>query len=56
LKTATLLCGGFAAAIERAGPGDVVYCDPPYAGRPGDWSSFTRTRQQTSDLNGNSTY
>lgn len=30
LKRATVLAGDFAAAIEMARTGDVVYCDPPY--------------------------
>lgn len=31
LKTCTFLSGGYKAAIEEAGYGDVCYCDPPYA-------------------------
>jgi DNA adenine methylase len=31
LKTATVLSGGFAATMELATAGDVVYCDPPYS-------------------------
>jgi DNA adenine methylase len=30
LANAVLMNGGFAGALEEAGPGDVVYCDPPY--------------------------
>lgn len=30
LSRCTVLGGGFNAAIDMAGPGDVVYCDPPY--------------------------
>jgi DNA adenine methylase len=30
LQRCTVLGGGFRAAMELAGPGDVVYCDPPY--------------------------
>ncbi|SCK18443.1 DNA adenine methylase [Variovorax sp. HW608] len=30
LKRAVVLGGDFAAAIEMARPGDVIYCDPPY--------------------------
>lgn len=30
LQGVELLVGGFAAILERAGPGDHVYCDPPY--------------------------
>jgi len=31
LKAATVLSGGFAATMELATVGDVVYCDPPYS-------------------------
>lgn len=30
LERCTILNGGFRGAIELAGEGDVVYCDPPY--------------------------
>src|SRR5690606_5209354 len=30
LQRCIILNGGFCAAIEIAGEGDVVYCDPPY--------------------------
>ncbi len=30
LQRCMLLSGGFRAAVEMAGEGDVVYCDPPY--------------------------
>lgn len=30
LSLCTVLGGGFGAAIDLAGPNDVVYCDPPY--------------------------
>lgn len=30
LKDAVVLSGDFAPVMEMAGPGDVVYCDPPY--------------------------
>ncbi|MBK9033240.1 MAG: DNA adenine methylase [Myxococcales bacterium] len=30
LKRATLLCGDYQAAVADAGPGDLVYFDPPY--------------------------
>lgn len=30
LQRCTLLNGGFAVALDLAGPGDTVYCDPPY--------------------------
>lgn len=32
LTQAQLQCADFAAVIEQAGPGDVVYCDPVYVG------------------------
>lgn len=35
------MCGDFEAAIELAGAGDVVYCDPPYEPLPGT-DGFTR--------------
>ena len=31
LASCLILNGGFAAALEGAGTGDVVYCDPPYS-------------------------
>jgi len=31
LKTCVVLNGGFMGAIEQAGCGDVLYCDPPYS-------------------------
>lgn len=31
LERCTVLSGGYAAAMELAGRGDVLYCDPPYA-------------------------
>ena len=31
VQHAQLTCGDFADAIEHAGEGDVVYCDPPYS-------------------------
>lgn len=40
LKTATILSGGFAATMELATAGDVVYCDPPYCDLEGQ-TSFT---------------
>lgn len=30
LKRTTILSGGFEFAVEQAGVGDVLYCDPPY--------------------------
>jgi len=30
LQSTTVLGGGFSFALEKAGVGDVVYCDPPY--------------------------
>jgi DNA adenine methylase len=30
LQEVTLLCSDFESVIDRAGPGDFVYCDPPY--------------------------
>ena len=30
LECARLMVGGFGACMQEAGPGDVVYCDPPY--------------------------
>lgn len=30
LERTTILCGGFGFALDLAGLGDVVYCDPPY--------------------------
>jgi DNA adenine methylase len=41
LETAALLSGSFAAAMEHAGPGDVVYCDPPYLDQANGRKSFT---------------
>lgn len=40
LDRCLVLSGGFAAAMELAGLGDVVYCDPPYLDS-GKGSSFT---------------
>jgi DNA adenine methylase len=31
LRGAELRCGDFEAVIDQAGPGDFVYCDPPYS-------------------------
>lgn len=31
LQTCTVLQGDFAAAVQQAGEGDVLYCDPPYS-------------------------
>ncbi len=43
LSHATLHAGGFQFAIEQAGQGDVVYCDPPYSNV--DQRSFTSYTQ-----------
>ena len=40
LSRCTVHGGGFETAIELAGPGDVVYCDPPYLDSA-DGKSFT---------------
>lgn len=32
LQRCTILSGGYGAALDLAGVGDVVYCDPPYLG------------------------
>lgn len=40
LDRCLVLNGGFAAAMEHAGVGDVVYCDPPYLDSA-DGTSFT---------------
>jgi len=40
LKAANVLSGGFAATMELATAGDVVYCDPPYSD-PETQTSFT---------------
>jgi DNA adenine methylase len=44
LFRATLLNGGFAGALEEAGPGDVVYCDPPYLPAEGAQSFVDYTK------------
>jgi DNA adenine methylase len=36
-------CGGYGHIIELAGPGDVVYCDPPYLSDKDEDSSFAYT-------------
>lgn len=38
--------GGYLGAIEDAGKGDVVYCDPPYLGKDGNRSSFLYTKNE----------
>ena len=40
LQTAELHCGDFESVMSQALPGDLVYCDPPYAA-PADKASFT---------------
>lgn len=40
-KRATLVCADFENALHEAQPGDVVYCDPPYAPL-NDAESFTQ--------------
>ncbi len=44
LKTCTFLNGGYKAAIEEAGYGDVCYCDPPYAAssKGASFSAYTQ--------------
>lgn len=43
LQNCTLMIGGFQAAMAVAGPGDVVYCDPPYSASTSgnSFSSYT---------------
>lgn len=40
LRHAELVCGDFEVALRHTQPGDVIYCDPPYADRV-DQASFT---------------
>lgn len=40
LKSATILHGDFRAPMAMAAPGDVVYCDPPYADTTSGTPSF----------------
>lgn len=40
LQTAELHCGDFESVMSQALPGDLVYCDPPYAAQA-DKASFT---------------
>ena len=49
LQRCTILNGGFATALEMAGVGDVVYCDPPYLSSTGG-QSFTNYTSSGFDL------
>jgi len=44
LAHVTLLNGDFASALEESGPGDVVYCDPPYLPADGSQSFVDYTK------------
>ena len=48
LHGAELLCADFEPVMERAGEGDVVYIDPPYA-RSADCRGFRRYNERTFD-------
>ena len=54
LARCTILGGGFCGAIELAGEGDVVYCDPPYVDdKAPSFTQYTAARfgmQQQRDL------